>query len=409
MHDIDLYQRVLGLEEPWFVERVELSVKPQRVDIWLGHRPGVRWACPHCGTELATHDHVAQRTWRHLDTCQFQTHVHARIPRVRCQEHGVVQVRVPWAEPHGRFTMLFERWIIDVLKATKTISGACSLLGISWDEAFGVMDRAVDRGLARKKPKPVRYVGVDEKAFRKGQSYVTVACDIDRGTVEHVSDGRTSDSLEEYYELLTEKQVNAIEGVAMDMWEPYVKATVEKVPLAKEKIVFDRFHIMKQMNEAVDQVRRREQRELKAAGDDTLTGTRHLWLYAEENLPEKSLPRFEEVRDLELKTSRAWAIKETLRGLWDYRSVGWARKFFNKWFGWARRSKLAPIKRAALTFKRHLDNILTYCRHPITNGAAEGLNSKIMNIKRQACGYRNPSNFKTAILFYCGGLELYPQ
>ena len=409
MQDTDLYQRVLGLEEPWFVERVELSVEPRRVDIWLEHRPGVKWACPHCAQELATHDHVAERTWRHLDTCQFQTHIHARIPRVRCDEHGVVQAHVPWAAPHGRFTLLMERLIIDVLKATKTISGACGLLGVSWDEAFGVMDRAVDRGLARKKTSPVKHVGVDEKAFRKGQSYVTVVCDIERGTVEHVSDGRTAESLEEYYELLTEKQLNAIEGVAMDMWDPYVKATVENVPLAKEKIVFDRFHIMKQMNEAVDKVRRSEHRELKAAGDQTLTGTKHLWLYAQENLPEKSLPRFEAVRDLELKTSRAWAIKETLRGLWDYRSIGWARKFFDKWFGWARRSALEPIKRVAMTLKTHLANILTYCRHPITNGVAEGLNSKIMAIKRLACGYRNKDNFKTAILFFCGGLAMDPQ
>lgn len=409
MNDTDLYQRVLGLEEPWFVERVQLSVAPQRVDIFLEHRPGVKWACPHCGKELATHDHVPQRTWRHLDTCQFQTHLHARIPRVRCDEHGVVQARVPWAAPHGRFTLLMERWIIEVLKATKTISGACVLLGVSWDEAFGVMDRAVDRGLARKKPTKVKYVGVDEKAFRKGQSYMTVVCDIERGTVEHVSDGRTSDSLAEYYELLTEKQIDAIEGVAMDMWDPYVKATVEHVPLAKEKIVFDRFHIMKQLNEAVDKVRRSEHRELKAAGDETLTGTKHLWLYAQENLPEKWLPRFEAVRDLELRTSRAWAIKETLRGLWDYRSVGWARKFFGQWFGWARRSALEPIKRVALTLKNHLANILTYCWHPITNGVAEGLNSKIMTIKRLACGYRNKDNFKTAILFFCGGLEMDPQ
>lgn len=403
MNDVELYERVLGLEEPWRVERVQLNLKQQRVDVWLTHEAGVKWACPRCGKSWATHDHVAERTWRHLDTCQFQTHVHARIPRVQCAEHGVVQTRVPWAEPHGRFTLLFERWIIEVLSETKTISGACVLLGISWDEAFGVMDRAVDRGLARKQSTPVRYVGVDEKAFRKGHSYMTVVCDIERGTVEHVAEGRTSESLEEYYELLTPPQLRAIEGVAMDMWEPYVKATMRHVPLAADKIVFDRFHVMKQMNEAVDKVRRAEHRELKAEGDDTLTGTKHLWLYAAENLPEKSLPRFEEVRDLELKTSRAWAIKETLRQLWAYRSAGWARRFFAKWFGWARRSQLTPVKRVAQTLKTHLQNLLTYCLHPITNAVAEGLNSKIMTIKRLACGYRNKDNFKTAILFFCGG------
>lgn len=146
MNDIELYQRVLDVEEPWFVERVQLSVNPQRVDILLAHRPGVKWACPQCGRELACYDQVEERTWRHLDTCQFQTHLHARVPRVKCQEHGVVQTRVAWAEPHGRFTLLFERLIIDVLKATKTISGVCALLGISWDEGMAVMQRGVKRG-----------------------------------------------------------------------------------------------------------------------------------------------------------------------------------------------------------------------------------------------------------------------
>jgi transposase len=140
-------------------------------------------------------------------------------------------------------------------------------------------------------------------------------------------------------------ELTGIKAVAMDMWEPDVQATLDHVPLAGGKIVFDRFHIMKLMNEAVDQVRRSEHRELKAAGDETLTGTKHLWLYAQENLPEKSLPTFEMVRDRELKTSRAWAIKETLRQLWEYQSPGWARRFFAKWFGWARRSGLEPVKK----------------------------------------------------------------
>ena len=409
MHDIELYQQVLGLSEPWSVSQVELDVAQQRVEITVEHEPGVKWSCPHCQQALSCYDHVVNRSWRHLDTCQFQTHLHARVPRVRCPEHGVVQVAVPWAMSHGRFTLLFERLIIDVLQATHTITGACVLLGISWDQAFAVMDRAVKHGRSRKKAEPIAHVGVDEKAFRKGHCYMTVVCDIDRGVVEHVAEDRKTQSLGQYYESLTPEQRNGIEAVAMDMWEPYIKATMQHVPLAADKIVFDRFHIMQQMNDAVDKVRRQEHRQLQAAGDDRLKGTKHWWLYGYENVPDKHLRAFESVRDQHLRTSRAWAIKETLRDLWQYKSKTWARKFFNQWFGWARRSKLAPIKKVALTYKRHMDNILTYCEHQITNGVAEGLNSRIMTIKRNACGYRNKENFKTAIYFFCGGLDLYPQ
>ncbi len=409
MRDTELYQQVLGLTEPWSVERVELDVSGRQVNVWVEHAAGVSWPCPQCRTALATYDHAPERVWRHLDTCQFETHLHARIPRVNCPEHGVINVAVPWAEARSRFTLLMECLIINVLRECSTVSGACALLNVSWDEAFGVMQRAVARGQARKQDVPIAHVGVDEKAFRKGHSYMTVVCDLDRSTVEYVAEERTTESLAGYYRSLSEERRAGIEAVAMDMWEPYLKATLEAVPLAADKIVFDRFHIMKHLNEAVDKVRRQEHRALSAEGDDTLKGTRHWWLYRYDNVPDKHLRAFEAVRDQNLKTSRAWAIKETLCGLWDYRSVAWARKFFQRWYGWARRSRLTPIKQVAAMLARRLQNVLTYCTHRITNSVAEGLNSKIMTIKRKACGYRNRENFKTAIYFFCGGLDLDPR
>ena len=409
MKDIELYQQVLGLSEPWFVAKVELKVKEQRVELYLEHRPEVKWRCPECGQAMIGYDHSEERTWRHLDTCQFQTVLHARVPRGTCVEHGVRQAGVPWAEPGGRFTLLFERWIIDVLTECQAIQGVCELLGISWDEAFGVMERAVRRGQQRKVAKVVPYVGVDEKAFRKGQSYMTVVCDLEESTVEQVIEDRRQDSLGQYYQSLTDEQREGIVAVAMDMWEPYVQATLEHVPGASEKIVFDRFHIMKNMTEAVDKVRLDEHRELLAEGIEILKGTKHLWLYAHENVPENRCEEFDAVRRGKLRTARSWAIKETLRRLWDYRSVGWARRFVRRWYGWAIRSRLAPVKKVARMIRSRVANVLTYCKHQITNGVAEGLNSKIMTIKRKACGFRNKENFKTAIYFHCGGLDLYPR
>ena len=195
----------------------------------------------------------------------------------------------------------------------------------------------------------------------------------------------------------------------MNMWVPYVSATVKCVPDAATKIVFDRFHIMKHVGKAVDQVRREEQWELHRRGDTSLKKTRFLWLYSYENLPDHQRPRLDQLMTLNLKVGRAWAIKESLRNLWDYRRPGWARRFFKDWYAWAVRSRLKPIRRVAKMMRDRLDQIVTFCKHRITQGVAEGLNSKIMAIKRFACGFRNRRHFEIAILFHCGGLDLHPR
>ena len=408
MRDTELYQQILGLAEPWFVSRVELNMADQRVDVFVEHRPDAKWCCAVCGKPAGLYDHSDERVWRHLDSCQLKTYLHARVPRTGCGEHGIHKVKLPWAETRSRFTLLMERLIIDVIHCCSTISGACAILRVSWDEAFGVMQRAVMRGQERKQASVIKQIGVDEKAFRKGHSYLTVVCDLERSTVEHVAEDRTIESLACYYASLNDQQRAGIEAVAMDMWEPYVQATLAHLPLAADKIVFDRFHIMRQMNQAVDRVRLAEHRRISSCGCALLKGTKHWWLYAAENLPQRYRAAFNELKHAKLQTARAWAIKETLRELWNYRSMTWAKRFFDKWFGWAKRSQLKPVKIVADMIKSRLANVLSYCRLQATNGVAEGLNSKIMTIKRKCCGFRNMDNFKTAIYFHCGGLDLYP-
>jgi transposase len=409
LQDTKLFETILGLTAPWHVARVELKTDANRVDLFLEHDPA-RWPCPECGGELATFDHAEARTWRHLDTCQFETHLHAQIPRIQCPTHGVKQVRVPWAEPRSRFTLLMERLVIQLMLQCSTVKGACTIARISWDEAWGIMQRAVARGQARKPARPIRYIGVDEKAFRKGHRYHTVVCDLERSTVEFVAEDRKTESLAGYYAQLTDAQKAALEGVAMDMWEPYIGATRDGVPKGEAKIVFDRFHIMREMTKAVDTVRKHEHREFLRAGEDSpLTGTKYVWLYSDERRPEHHAETFAALQALNLKVGRAWAIKEALRTLWTYRQSAAVTRFFTHWYGWAVRSRIEPVKRVAATLKRHLDGVLRFVKHPITNGVAEGLNSKIMSIKRKAGGFRNPANFTTAIYFHCGGLDLYPR
>ena len=411
MRDTELYQRILGLEEPWRVKQVELDVKAGTVDITVEHPPGMRWSCPDCEQLLGCHDHSEERVWRHLDSCQFKTLLHARLPRVDCPEHGVRQVRVPWAEPHSRFTAMMERFVIDVLLQAATVEGARKITRLSWDEVWAIAERAVRRGLAirRASPLPLRVVGVDEKAFRKGQDYVTVVCDGDRGTVVYVGDGRTIESLDAFWRTLTRPQLEAVEAVTMDMWAAYIGSTLDSVPNAKRKIVFDRFHVMQSVLNAVKKVFAQETRALGKLGDRTLVGTKYLWLRSADTLDGDAGDRLESLASSGLKIARAWALKEGLRHLWSYRSEAWARRYFQRWYWRATHSRLPPMQKLAHRLRGYLNNILTFCRLRVTNAVAEGINSKIMAVKRRAAGYRNPEHFKTAIHFFCGGLQLHPR
>ena len=412
MQDTELYRQLLGLNTPWTVTRVELKIKEQRVEVWAGHAESAGWPCPECATELALYDHGEERTWRHLDSCQFQTYLHARPPRVACPEHGVRQVRLPWAEPRARFTTLFERLAIDVLRETD-VKGATRILGISWDEAWEIKRRAVARGRARRRPQAPARLGVDETAIARGHDYLTLVSDLTTGTVEYLAEERKQASLDGYFTSLTPAQRAQIQAVAMDMWEPYVQSVQTHVPQAERKIVFDVFHILQHMNTAVDKVRRAEHRRLRAQGDDTLTGSKYVWLYGEENVPDHHQERFTELTRRRsrkpLKTARAWSLKESLRDLWRCRSRTAAEEQWRFWYGWATRARLQPVLEVARMIKRHLPNVLTYFRHRITNAMSEGIASKIQALKKMANGFRNRDNFKTAIYFHCGGLDLYPD
>ncbi len=385
MQTVQFFRHLLELAPPWTVQRVTVTREEKRIDVWLSHRRLVPFPCPECAAPLPVYDHTASRSWRHLDTGGFLTWVHARLPRVRCLFHGTRQVLVPWALEHSRFTIPFECWAIDVLRQTDVLGGT-RLLRISWDEAWGLMERAVRRGRCARQQRVIARLGVDEKAIAKGHHYFTVVNDLDRGTVEYVVEDRQQESLEKYYRSLSPPQLAGIEAVAMDMWDPYIAATKAHVPEAARKIVFDRYHVMTHMLKAVDEVRKAEHRALLAEDNRTLVGTKHLWLFSEENLPEALEEWLTALRGLHLKTGRAWAIKESLRDLWGYRRRGWAERHWRQWYFWATHSRLLPVIEAAKTLQRHLPNILTYLTHRVTNAASEGLNSKMETVKKTPMG-----------------------
>jgi transposase len=337
---------------------------------------------------------------------QFTTLIRARTPRSDCPEHGVKTMQVPWAAPQGRFTLLFERFAVEVLLASASVSQACELLGISWDTAQDIMRRAVERGLERRQLEALKYLGMDEKSFKRGQSYVTLLTDLEQSRVLDVVLERTAEAADQLWETLSPEQKQTVEAVAVDMWEPFIQTIQKQVPDAD--VVHDKFHVSKYLGEAVDKVRRQEHRELMAQGDETLKGTRQLWLYNPQNFSAEQVEEFSALKDLHLKVARAWAAKEMFSTFWNYREKGWARRFFKDWFGWVSRSRLKPVMEVAQMLKRHLEHLLTYLKHPITNAVTEGLNSKIQSLKSAARGFRNFRNYRIRILFFCGKLNLYP-
>jgi len=281
-------------------------------------------------------------------------------------------------------------------------------LRLSWDEVHAIQERAVKRGLERRKAEPITRLGVDEKSFTRGHRYFTLVNDLVRSRVLFVAENRTTESLDGFWSSLSDEQIHAVEAVAMDMWDPYVNSTLNHLPEAQSKIVFDKFHIAKHLSEAVDLVRRRENKQLRARGDDRLTGTRYDWLRNPTRMEAEDRKEFAALRNSGLKTARAWALKEAMMAFFEYFYERPARKHFRWWHNWAVRSRLKPMAEKARMIKRRFENVVTYLHHRITNAASESINSKIQWVKYTARGFRSQTNFITAIYFHCGGLDLMP-
>lgn len=318
-------------------------------------------------------------------------------------------METPWAGKHGRFTLAFEAFAIKVLLACRSISSACTLLGLSWDSVQTIIDRAVERGLDRRSLEGITAVGMDEKSFLAGQNYVSLLYDLKPGQtrVIEMMEGRDRSAAELLWETLPETVRTSIQAVCIDMSGIYRDVATEMA--AQAAVVHDRFHVSKHLNEAVDAVRRQENKALQANGDDRLKGTRHLFLFNPENLPKERVEEFEKIKSSDLKAARAWAIKESFRAFWMCRTIESASEVFKEWYDWAVRCRLRPIIKVAKMLKRHLSGLLNFALFPITNAVAEGFNSKIQSIKADARGFRSFLNYRSRVLFFCGKLHLFPS
>ena len=271
------YEQLLGLTVPWQVSCVDLDHAAKQVTVRVTWPADTPVPCPVCARECVVASHREQRSWRHLDTMQFSTILQCRVPRARCHAHGVKTIQTPWASPNSRFTLFFESFAIDVIQTAAHLTAACTLLRISWDQAFRLMDRAVERGVARRQfTSPLQHVGVDEKSFGKGQSYGSLLTDLDGQRVLDVVQGRKRVNADELWATLPAAQRAVLTAVALDMWEPFMAATQAAAPQADQ--VHDKFHVTSYLTKAVDLVRRSEAKRLRLDGNPLLTNTKYLWL-----------------------------------------------------------------------------------------------------------------------------------
>jgi transposase len=400
------YQQILGDTSPWAVSEVCLDVARLVNEVRLTVRPDAIWGCPQRHSRM----HVKEwrpRRWRRLASCQFKTILEAAVPVVECSEHGAQTVQVPWAEGSSRFTMFFESFAVQALEACPA-ARAGKLLGISWDEADGIKQRAVRRGIARRQISGLEYVCVDEKAVGQGHDYVTVVTGVMAGKPKalYVGDGRGEEGLNGFWEWLGPEACARIKAVSMDRGQADQNSVRRYCQTAE--LIFDPFHLMKRLNGAVDEVRRREAVMGTQIECTALKKTRQMWLWGEENLPERHAARFAALKDSSLKTARAWRLKELWRTFKRCLDVDDAHAFFHKWYVLAIKSKLEPVKKVARTFKAHLAGIVSIFKHGFCNALAEGVNSRIQLLMQKSCGYRNRQRLKTDILFHFGGLNMDP-
>lgn len=408
MNDKKLYAQILGIVSPWHVEQVELKLGNGQIVISVEGSSEVD-VCPECGKRCPQYD-SSERRWRHLDTCQYQTILSAKVPRVKCAEHGVRQVRLPWAEERSRFTALFEALVIDWLSATESIAAVAKGMRLSWEEVAGIRSRAVARGMKRRGRAPLpACVGVDETSVTRGHQYITVVNSLSEPRVLDVIDDRTEASLNAFWSQYEPGELARVEKVAMDMWGPYIASTSKALSMADDKIVFDKFHILKHLGDAVDKVRRQEHRQLSAVDDHRLKRTKYLWLTHPDRLEGDARSRIESLRRSSLRTARAFRYKEHASHLWGYVRRGMAERLWRQWLHGALRCALEPIRKVARMIQNHWSGVINAATSDITNAMSESVNSHIQRIKKRACGFRSRIRFREAILFHLGGLDLYPR
>ncbi len=402
----ELFTVALGLRAPWEVVAVRFDPDRGQIDLEVGFAKGARFACPACGAaEQRVHD-TRKRRWRHLSFFQYRAYIEAPVPRVSCKECGKTsQVVVPWARPGGGFTALMEALAITLCRAMP-VRKVAEMLGVSDGAVWRVVDHQVEKARSQEDFSDVRVVGMDETACRRGQRYISLFQDLDEPRVLFGCEGRDQWTVGAFAADLKAHggDPEGIEVVCIDMSKAYMAGVSRFLPNAE--ITFDKFHVIKLINEAVDEVRRAEVKE-----QPCLKGTRYLWLKDEGKWTEAQRKQHAVLLPKRgLKTARAWRIKERLREIYAINpNIHQARKLLGKWYNWAIRSRLEPIRAVARTIKAHWEGVLRVFESGVTGGVLEGTNSLVQAAKARARGYATTRHMIAIAYLIAGKLRHLPE
>jgi transposase len=345
------------------------------------------------------HDTV-KKTWRHLNFFQHQAFLHARVPRIDCPKCGVRLVTVPWARPGSGFTLLFEAFVMTLVKGMP-VAAAARLIGEHDTRLWRVIQHYVEEAVARMDLADLRRVAIDETADKRGHNYITLFVDIDARKVVYVTEGKDADTVARFADHVDDHNSDAsrIKQVCVDMSVAYIRGVEHN--LTEAEIAFDKFHAVKLVNDAVDQVRRAESRERPE-----LKHSRYLWLKNERRLSVGQLTALAELTRMHLKAARAYRLRLAFQEIYNAPSLEWGELILDRWYSWTIRSRLEPMMKVARTIKQHRDGILRWFDSKIANGLIEGINSLVQAAKAKARGYRSLRNLIAITYLIAGKIDL---
>jgi transposase len=406
MHEVDLFSAALGLEEPWEVVEVRFDPERRRLDLRIDFRKGARFPCPECGAAGCKVHDTEPHTWRHLNFFQHEAYLTARVPRVSCAEHGVKQVRVPWARERSDFTLLFEAFVMALAKEMP-VKAIGELVGEHDTKIWRIVHHYVDLAVEAQDLSGLERLGIDDTSFRRGQDYVSVFADLDPGErrAVFVCEGRDQQTVEQFAGFVQEHGGDPaqISEVCQDMSQAYLAGVRDQFDNAQ--VTFDRYHVKQKLSEAIDAVRRAEAKQHK----QLLKGTRYLWLKRPDNLTVKQLDWLDQLLLQPLETVRAWELALKFDDFYELRDPAGAEEYLRRWVSEAKDSKLEPLITFAGMLEAHWEGVTRWHETRVSNGLLEGLNSLIQAAKRRARGYRSARNYKTMIYLVAGKLQPGPH
>jgi len=406
MNTNEIFTLALNLQDPWFVKEIKLDLKSDKIhgqiDIFIDFKRGYKFKDKN-DKETTAYDTI-EKKWRHLNFFQHQCYIHARVPRIKTEGDGIDMVQVPWAREGSGFTLMFEGLSMLMLENEMPVSKAAKVLNIYDTRLWRILKYWVTKSFNSETCKDVTTIGIDETSTKKGHNYVTLAVDMDTRKVIYATKGKDSATINNLQDHLKSKGCNPeqIEQACIDMSPSFISGIFNNFPNAK--LTFDKFHITKIINEAMDSLRKFERKEI-----EELKGNKYLFLKGDKKLNPEQIEAKHYFLTHYPKLGEGYRLKELFNNFWDIKDVEEAGGYLSYWCDLAEESKIAPFMKASRTIRSHWSGILNYIKSRLTNGILEGINSKIQLAKKRARGYRNVDNFILMIYFIAGKLKIeYP-